>query len=686
MTTEAPDGPMPQCMHPNQFRAEIERRKAAERERDDLAKQAERLIEENEHLTDALRRSDEYRQRYFEESNALRANVATLVEQLGEAERRIGDEKASAARLSAALDEERRVSFALRLKAETYAEECAALKLAGAAQPVVEPRDETRMCCGEPMHFACLVCDNIGIQRAGYAPHPSGTANYDCFPGCSRDDLAAALVNVSRVILGAEGSMGVGANPCNLHLDLQRLLANRPRHPSGTEGPAKAALSQVNDIIIARDALKNPCATIARIEDVVDRALAASPPDGAAPERAAECPCCKDDPNYETTVSPDGRMSISMPREKPTRPPDGIITNEDLGIVTDIDGEQIWPTQRPPDGMPGEPARCGHRYTHTEVIAGQQRVTCLDCKEWMPVGTPVDAPPTVPGSSDEDIARRGHKAMAKAIAESRTPISPMVLMDAQNPPPRQPGRLISATPLGAAPPTVPGEPCSDKACDLVGTQHSGAHQCETIKGQPVRWGCGICGGNHAAVDHAPPTVPGEPCRVAGDGQHDPGLSPGTSTGVACTKCGDALPADHPMPTPPLTPERAPLRYEEPDPADEPGILIDEDQNEHAPFLVKLSGETYYHARKDAEQAQQEWALAIYHNVARSAGRAPLDEAAVRADERRRTELAVATMLRVAASTLRDPAGFSNDARAATLAFAAARIEASDYPRRSERAG
>lgn len=37
------------------------------------------------------------------------------------------------------------------------------------------------------------------------------------------------------------------------------------------------------------------------------------------------------------------------------------------------------------------------------------------------------------------------------------------------------------------------------------------------------------------------------CRVAGDGLHDPGLTPGSPTGVDCTRCGDHLPADHPFP-------------------------------------------------------------------------------------------------------------------------------------------
>ena len=36
------------------------------------------------------------------------------------------------------------------------------------------------------------------------------------------------------------------------------------------------------------------------------------------------------------------------------------------------------------------------------------------------------------------------------------------------------------------------------------------------------------------------------CRVAGDGLHDPGLTPGSSTGVYCTRCGDELPTDHPF--------------------------------------------------------------------------------------------------------------------------------------------
>lgn len=37
------------------------------------------------------------------------------------------------------------------------------------------------------------------------------------------------------------------------------------------------------------------------------------------------------------------------------------------------------------------------------------------------------------------------------------------------------------------------------------------------------------------------------CRVAGDGQHDPGLTPGPHP-VTCTKCGDELPLDQPMPS------------------------------------------------------------------------------------------------------------------------------------------
>lgn len=80
--------------------------------------------------------------------------------------------------------------------------------------------------------------------------------------------------------------------------------------------------------------------------------------------------------------------------------------------------------------------------------------------------------------------------------------------------------------------------------------------------------------------------------------------------------------EHPSDVEPAEPrDETRLHYEEPDPADEPGIVIDEDQRNSVPFVVELSGETYYDTRADAERAQQEWALAIYRNVARSVGRA-----------------------------------------------------------------
>lgn len=38
----------------------------------------------------------------------------------------------------------------------------------------------------------------------------------------------------------------------------------------------------------------------------------------------------------------------------------------------------------------------------------------------------------------------------------------------------------------------------------------------------------------------------DPCRVTGDGIHDPGVQPGSPTGVACTRCGDVVSADTPL--------------------------------------------------------------------------------------------------------------------------------------------
>src|SRR5690349_14353655 len=118
---------MPLCMSPESYRAEITRRKSAERERDDLAKQAERLIEENEKLT---------------------ANVATLVEQIGEAKQQAAlyraDREGVYRDFERAMDERddaRRDRD--RLLDELDADSMAGLARArGAAHPVVEPRDE----------------------------------------------------------------------------------------------------------------------------------------------------------------------------------------------------------------------------------------------------------------------------------------------------------------------------------------------------------------------------------------------------------------------------------------------------------------------------------------------------------------------------------------------------------------
>lgn len=35
-----------------------------------------------------------------------------------------------------------------------------------------------------------------------------------------------------------------------------------------------------------------------------------------------------------------------------------------------------------------------------------------------------------------------------------------------------------------------------------------------------------------------------PCRVAGSGKHDPAITPGTASGIACGKCGDELALKH----------------------------------------------------------------------------------------------------------------------------------------------
>lgn len=85
-----------------------------------------------------------------------------------------------------------------------------------------------------------------------------------------------------------------------------------------------------------------------------------------------------------------------------------------------------------------------------------------------------------------------------------------------------------------------------------------------------------------------------------------------------------------------------LRYEEPDPADEPGIIIieSEDAGLDDGFVVDLSGETCYGTREDAERAQQQWALAIHRNVERSRhgyASAPAEPAEHPADESDRSK-------------------------------------------------
>lgn len=82
-------------------------------------------------------------------------------------------------------------------------------------------------------------------QRAGYAPQRTPAdepaSSFERYPGCSRTDLAGALMNVSRVIVNADGSMGVGANPCNMHVDLTRLLERRPFQRTPVVGPGERA-------------------------------------------------------------------------------------------------------------------------------------------------------------------------------------------------------------------------------------------------------------------------------------------------------------------------------------------------------------------------------------------------------------------------------------------------------------
>lgn len=324
--TEEPDAPMPMCMSPESYRAEITRRKSAERERDDLAKQAERLIEENEKLT---------------------ANVATLVEQLGEAERRatelrglivrMADQTRSDVNALEASDDmghRRSVAERARYDLRRVVEQVAS---AGAAQPVVEPRDET----------SAETRDHDRLLAVAYAFNRWANASW------SQKEALDAIGEALGDPFSYDAEHGYAP------------------HPSGTEGPLREALSKVNDIIIAPDALKNPCATIARIEDVVDRALAASPPDGTAPERA------------------------------PTDPDDEVW----LGGGTLGDLKRHDPATRPPDGMPGEPASCCPKCTKDHYDEGEWATRphrthrCVDDRagkgcghEWADA-----APPTVPG-------------------------------------------------------------------------------------------------------------------------------------------------------------------------------------------------------------------------------------------------------------------------------------------------
>lgn len=70
-----------------------------------------------------------------------------------------------------------------------------------------------------------------------------------------------------------------------------------------------------------------------------------------------------------------------------------------------------------------------------------------------------------------------------------------------------------------------------------------------------------------------------------------------------------------------------LRYEEDDPAESPGIVIDESRQDGSgyPFVVQLSGETHYDTREEAEAAMQEYAVAIFRNVVETTTRAQKGE-------------------------------------------------------------
>lgn len=401
MTTEEPDGPMPLCMSPESYRAEITRRKAAERERDDLAKQAERLIEENEKLT---------------------ANVATLVEQLGEAredERHIcveHDERLSEVAMLRSLladtakalgkdgalivavpsiarevveqlgEAERERNVARNREIVRCAElerHIAKLEARGAAQPVVEPRDERP--CFEGGDLETLL--RVVTCAVAYLRTTTTRAGM-ILPDALSDEE----------VRDAEGLLAT----------MRRHLGYAP-HPSGTEGPLRKLLQDTKQRILrtaSRTVPEYAHSQWLEITDDIDAALAASPPDGTAPERARPCNHCGAMPYQEAFPSgkeppvvrgaldaqADAEHRLFAIRESIAA---WVSEHWHLKKVELLEGIRRAPIDatRPPDGMPGEPASKGPWIIPT----ASAEYALIAAGMLPPRGESPAAPPTVPG-------------------------------------------------------------------------------------------------------------------------------------------------------------------------------------------------------------------------------------------------------------------------------------------------
>lgn len=312
-----------------------------------------------------------------EEIEQLRANVATLVEQLGEAERLYRTTREGANQYTAqALHLQR-----LLIRIVKYAHEDGAVTprstrlaralaeaeqtLAGASQPVVEPRDETKPPPGwhwagvdgrrvsrgatlaHPQHsYDVAEAWKLYDAEHGYAPHPSGTEG----PPSHGQLVRESLGNPARcVYVGGEGWVSP-RRVCELADGLRR-----------------------GDSYPWRD-----------VTDHGDLLATASPPDGTAPERALlhrfvdhETDPCQLDHHGYCQAHPGAQE-----------------TGQECAVS---EGRRLLAT-RPPDGMPGEPAKakcaeCGTRGGHV-----------WSCSYAPPTDEDANvlpaAPPTVPGEPD----------------------------------------------------------------------------------------------------------------------------------------------------------------------------------------------------------------------------------------------------------------------------------------------